>query len=319
MRIAIVGAGIAGLSCALRLQDSGHDVTLFDKGRGAGGRMSTRRVETSAGNAAFDHGEQYLTARDPAFVAAVDTWAAAGVVARWPAAGDDAWVGTPGMNAIVKHLADQTHVHWQHQVTALHRSDAGWRIDLLTPPPLMPTPSADAPFDAVIIAVPAEQAAALLADHDPAMAAQAKACRSSPSWTAMLAFAEPVPITEDVVRHAGIIGWAARNSAKPGRSGPEAWVIQATPDWSTTHLEDSIDSVAERLHTALADQADRPLPAPIYRTAHRWRYARTTATDRGALWNAGMRLGAAGDWLLAPRIESAWLSGRLLADQILAE
>jgi len=318
MRIAIVGAGIAGLSCALRLQDAEHDVTLFDKGRGAGGRMSTRRVETSAGNAAFDHGAQYLTARDPAFVAAIDAWAAAGVVARWPAAGDDAWVGTPGMNAIVKHLADQTQVHWQHQVTALRRSDAGWHVELLTALPLMPTPSADAPFDAVIIAVPAEQAAALLADHDPAMAAQAKACRSSPSWTAMLAFAEPVPIAEDVVRHAGIIGWAARNSAKPGRSGAEAWVIQATPDWSTTHLEDSIDSVAERLHAALADQADRPLPTPIYRTAHRWRYARATATDRGALWNAGTRLGAAGDWLLAPRIESAWLSGRLLADQMLA-
>ncbi len=318
MRIAIVGAGIAGLSCALRLQDAEHDVTLFDKGRGAGGRMSTRRVETSAGNAAFDHGAQYLTARDPAFVAAIDAWAAAGVVARWPAAGDDAWVGTPGMNAIVKHLADQTQVHWQHQVTALRRSDAGWHVELLAPTPLASAAAVDAPFDTVVIAVPAEQAAALLADHDPAMAAQAKACRSLPSWTAMLAFAEPVPITEDIVRHAGIIGWAARNSAKPGRSGPEAWVIQATSDWSTTHLEDSVDSVAERLHAALADQADRPLPTPIYRTAHRWRYARATATDRGALWNAGMRLGAAGDWLLAPRIESAWLSGRLLADQMLA-
>ncbi|WP_333962642.1 FAD-dependent oxidoreductase [Sphingomonas aurantiaca] len=138
MRIAIVGAGIAGLSCALRLQDAEHDVTLFDKGRGAGGRMSTRRVETSAGNAALDHGAQYLTARDPAFVAAIDAWAAAGVVARWPAAGDDAWIGTPGMNAIVKHLVDQTQVHWQHQVTALRRSDAGWHVELLAPTPSRP-------------------------------------------------------------------------------------------------------------------------------------------------------------------------------------
>ena len=58
MRVAIVGAGIAGLSCALRLQGGDHHVTLFDKGRGAGGRMSTRRVETPAGTAAFDHGAQ---------------------------------------------------------------------------------------------------------------------------------------------------------------------------------------------------------------------------------------------------------------------
>ena len=322
MRIAIIGAGIAGLSCALRLQDAGHGVTLFDKGRGAGGRMSTRRVETSAGETAFDHGAQYLTARDPAFVTAVGEWAAAGLIARWPAAGDDAWVGTPGMNAIVKYLADQADVHWRHRVTEIRRSDAGWHIALsptdLAPSDLSPTDSLIAgPFDAVVIAVPAEQAAPLLADHDPVMAAEAEACRSSPSWTVMLAFAQPVAIADDIIRHAGIIGWAARNSAKPGRHGPEAWVVQATPDWSTTHLEDSADSVVGRLLAALADHAEEPMPEPIVRAGHRWRYARATAANHGALWNAEARLGAAGDWLLAPRIESAWLSGRMLADRML--
>jgi phytoene dehydrogenase-like protein len=107
MKVAIIGAGIAGLSCALRLQQDGCVVTLFDKGRGAGGRMATRRIETPGGMIAFDHGAQYLTMRDPDFVAAMQGWAAAGVVARWPAAGPDAWVGTPGMNAIVGHLAAQ--------------------------------------------------------------------------------------------------------------------------------------------------------------------------------------------------------------------
>ena len=322
MRIAIIGAGVAGLSCALRLQAAGHGVTLFDKGRGAGGRMSTRRVETSAGETAFDHGAQYLTARDPAFVTAVGEWAAAGVIARWPAAGDDAWVGTPGMNAIVKYLADQADVHWRHRVTAIRRSDADWHIALsstdLAPSDLSPTNSLTAgPFDAVVIAVPAEQAAPLLADHDPVMAAEAEACRSSPSWTAMLAFARPVAIADDVIRHAGIIGWAARNSAKPGRRGPEAWVVQATPDWSTTHLEDSADSVVGLLLAALADHAEESMPELIVRAGHRWRYARATAANRGALWNAEARLGAAGDWLLAPRIESAWLSGHMLADRML--
>ncbi|MCK8455888.1 MULTISPECIES: NAD(P)/FAD-dependent oxidoreductase [Sphingomonas] len=346
MRIAIVGAGIAGLSCAVRLQDAGHDVTLFDKGRGAGGRMSTRRVETSAGDAAFDHGAQYLTARDPAFVEAIDEWRVAGVVARWPAAGDDAWVGTPGMNAIVKHLADHADVHWQHRVTAIRSDDSGWHVDLsvddapqtggssktgtASTDVSTTTPVTTASFDAVVIAVPAEQAAPLLADHDPAMAAQAEACHSSPNWTAMLGFAERLAIPDDVIRHAGIIGWAARNTAKPGRSGPEAWVVQATPEWSTTHLEDTADSVVDRLLAALADYVEGPMPEPIVRTGHRWRYARatpaasatpaagTSADDHGALWNAEARLGVAGDWLLAPRIESAWLSGRMLADRILA-
>jgi predicted NAD/FAD-dependent oxidoreductase len=78
MRIGIIGAGMAGLSCAQALRDQGHHPVLFDKGRGPGGRMSTRRIDTPLDEAAFDHGAQYLTARDPAFVAQVDRWAQAG-------------------------------------------------------------------------------------------------------------------------------------------------------------------------------------------------------------------------------------------------
>ncbi len=310
MKVAIVGAGIAGLSCAARLQQDGCAVTLFDKGRGAGGRMATRRIDTPMGEVAFDHGAQYLTMRDPAFSAAMHAWEAAGVVARWPAAGSDAWVGTPGMNAIVKHLAAQADVRWNCRVTAVRRTAAGWAVD---------PDGTDASFDAVVIATPAEQAAPLLAPHEPAMASEALACRSAPCWTAMFAFETPLAIPHDVLKDAGIIGWAARNSAKPGRTGLESWVVQATADWSSAHLEDSVEAVVDRLRVALAAHSPVGLSTPIVRTGHRWRYARTSGTDLGALWNAAERIGAAGDWLLGPRIESAWLSGRKLAEQILEQ
>jgi predicted NAD/FAD-dependent oxidoreductase len=82
-RIGIVGAGMAGLSCATLLAAAGHRVVLFDKGRGPGGRMATRRVATDLGEVVFDHGAQYLTARDPDFVTQVERWRDAGHVARW--------------------------------------------------------------------------------------------------------------------------------------------------------------------------------------------------------------------------------------------
>jgi len=309
MKVAIIGAGITGLSCALRLQQAGCTVTLFDKGRGAGGRMATRRIETPGGMIAFDHGAQYLTMRDPDFVAAMQGWAAAGVVARWPAAGPDAWVGTPGMNAIVGHLAAQTDVRWNTQVTALRRTAAGWQLE----------PGEAKLFDSVVVAIPAEQAAALLEPHDAAMARIAAHSRSAPCWTAMFAFETPLAIADDVLKDRGIIGWAARNSAKPERDGPEAWVVQATPDWSRDHLEDAAETVVDQLQAAFAAQCPDALPAPIVRVGHRWRYARAAAGESACLWNASERIGAAGDWPLAPRIESGWLSGRRLAEQMLAD
>ena len=61
MQFAIIGAGMAGIACADALQAAGHAVAVFDKGRGPGGRMSTRRMETPLGTVAFDHGAQYFT------------------------------------------------------------------------------------------------------------------------------------------------------------------------------------------------------------------------------------------------------------------
>jgi renalase len=308
MRIAIVGAGIAGLSCAHALQTGGHTVRVFDKGRGPGGRMATRRVDTAVGTVAFDHGAQYFTARDPAFVQTVAQWSADGVAARWPAAGEDAWVGTPGMNALVKAIAQDLDVAWNSRVEGIVAGDGGWRVD----------PVSDGVFDAVVVATPAEQAVGLLEPHDPAMAAAAQGCPSEPCWTAMVAFAERISVPADVLRDRGIIGWAARNSAKPGRDGPEAWVIQGNPDWSRAHLEDAVDGVVDSLLSALAAEAEAPLPEATVRIGHRWRYARVRARDDGAVWDANRGIGAVGDWLLGPRVESAWLSGRKLADQILA-
>ena len=79
-RVAVIGAGLAGLHAARRLHDAGAEVRVFDKARGSGGRMSTRRTDFGA----FDHGAQYFTARDPRFRAQVEKWVASGAAAPWP-------------------------------------------------------------------------------------------------------------------------------------------------------------------------------------------------------------------------------------------
>ncbi|MCG6120533.1 MAG: NAD(P)-binding protein, partial [Blastomonas sp.] len=156
MKIAIIGAGLAGLSAAGALQRAGHDIVAFDKARGPGGRMSTRRTETERGMAFFDHGAQYFTARDADFAAEVARWEAAGAAARWPAAGEDAWVGTPGMNGIVKALAARHDVRWACRIESIAREGAQWRLGHA---------DGEETADAVIVAVPAEQVSDLVAPH----------------------------------------------------------------------------------------------------------------------------------------------------------
>lgn len=304
--ILIIGGGMAGLSAATALASSGRRVIVLDKGRGPGGRMAARRVEIAGERVSFDHGAQYFTARDPAFREAVAVWEAAGVVARWAAAGDDAWVGTPGMNACIKAMAEGLDVRWGVRAERLVHDGTQWRVEAGEQRFASPT---------VLIAVPAEQAAVLLADAAPDLAALAAGVTSAPCWAVMASFAERLAHVPDTFRSdSGPISWAARNSAKPGRAGTETWVIHASPERSRELIDLAKDEVARILLADFLNATGAAPAVPQHLDAHRWLYAQPEARKgEGARFDAELGLGIAGDWLHSPRVEGAWLSGRALA------
>lgn len=301
---------MAGLACAGSLQRAGHTVALFDKGRGPGGRMATRRLTTPLGEVAFDHGAQYFTVRDAGFRSQVDEWHELKIVEPWPLVAADAWVGSPGMNAIIKHMSAAHTVAWNHRVTGLVRQERHWQV--------MGESGEIGLFDAVVLAIPAEQAATILALHDFAMARIALRAHTQPCWTGMFVFDEPLDGLPAIIRTRGDLAWATRNSAKPGHSGPEAWVVQADSLWSEARMDWTQDAVSVALLAALADAAGSIIPKPVAAISHCWRYAMSAGTGDGALWNSGIGLGVCGDWLLGPRVESAWISGIYLAESIAA-
>jgi renalase len=322
---AMIGAGMAGLACARRLHASGARVAVFDKARGVGGRMATRRVETTAGPAQFDHGAQYFTARDPAFQ---DMLATAGeAVAAWPhnlarlikgksepQADEPRFVGAPGMSALAKTLAQTLDVRLAQRVAAIQRAPGGYTLRL-------EDGAASEAFDAVIVATPAEQAGLLLAPHAPTLAAEADRAVTAPCWAGLFAFAAPTPIPFFALKLADhpVLAWIACDSDKPGRRQDiVCWVAHARPDWTRAHLEAAAEDVAPLLQQALCSFMDNP-PAPIFAQAHRWRYAQVErAAPTPFAWDAQARIGVCGDWRIGARVEAAFLSGHQLAGAILA-
>jgi renalase len=157
--LAVIGAGLAGLSCAAALQQAGLKVTVCEKSRGVAGRMSTRRGEDWQ----CDHGAQYFTARHPDFRAEVERWARAGVAGTWaprlqvlggsfervPDAALQRFVGIPAMTAPARDLAQALSLAKETTITQLQReahrwqlltAERGWLVDR---------------FDAVLLATPA--------------------------------------------------------------------------------------------------------------------------------------------------------------------
>lgn len=333
LNIAIIGAGIAGLACATRLQQAGHTVSVFEKSRGLGGRMSTRRTDLWQ----CDHGAQYFTARAPEFVAQVQDWVQQGVAAEWVANlscfGNrpenlapnpqqqpvTRYVGAPKMSAPANALGRSLNIQKGVRVTGLQMCDRQW---------LLNTETANATlsqhmFDAVVLAIPGPQAAELLTGADEQLAETCRQYTMSPCWAVMLTPQQPLAIEFDgafVNDH--VLSWIARDTSKPARSGGETWLMHATPQWSQVHIEDSPEEAVHALRAAflLLTNTSAAQLALADISAHRWRYAqsvtRSDITAPGYLWNSQRMLGVCGDWLNGGRVEGAWMSGYRLASQL---
>lgn len=319
--IAIIGTGLAGLAAAQRLSEAGRSLVLFEKSRGSGGRMASKRSPIGE----LDLGAQYFTARDPAFQSAVRDWQARGWIAQWqplvhrePGTArreDDPqrWVGTPRMSALTRGLLGDVPVHFNCRIEQILGHAGAWQL-------VDAEGNRHGPFAQVIVAAPAPQASALLATAAAELAAIAASVPMRATWAVALGFAKPLPVAMQARFVRGpVLDWLACNSSKPGRdAAPQSWVLHADSDWSDEHRDLPAAEVIAHLSHAFEAALDCPLPAADFALAHRWLYARPAdAQSLGALAAPAAGLYACGDWCLSGRIEGAWLSGQEAARRIL--
>lgn len=334
--VAIIGAGIAGLACGQVLANSNVSVTLFDKARGPGGRMSSKRRP----NATLDLGAQAFSVRDGDFQSAVDKWLSIGCIAPWPTstyqASSSGWhahnddqrryTGAPRMSALTRYLSDtltslpNVTLMTNMPIASLKQTAAGWVL-------LARDNTAHGPFDRVVISAPPPQTQLLVAPWDTALAAACKKRKQRACWAAWAIFEEPLPAIPGVasdwqmarVAHPAL-NIVSRNQTKPGRTDQlESVSLLAHLDWSESHLEQSADAIAEQLLAALKSlfPASVALPSLIEMGAHRWRYAQPANICKDTYLYIASGLALCGDSFREGRVEDAWLSGHRLGEALI--
>lgn len=307
-RIAIIGAGLTGLTCAARLSNAGLSPVVFDKGRGVGGRLATRRTENGF---QFDHGAQYLSAKSHEFAAFLKERATAGAAAVWDTgSGQDHYVGVPGMRSLAQSLIAGFEVQSAVEVSSVRMAGAAVEVT---------TRDAVARFDHVVLTVPAPQVSRLIGDAH-ALSERIAGVTMTPNLTLMAGFATPVAASFTTARDPEAdLAWIARDDSKSGRGEHACWVAQASLDWSLAHLELSKEDIASRMLPLLCDRIGA-LPEDVsYLAGHRWRYAQAShPLGQAFLKDDTGRLRIGGDWCLGARAEQAWQSGHAIAEDLLA-
>ena len=325
MTIAIIGAGIAGAACAAALAEQGEQVVVFEKGRRAGGRMSSKRTE----HGYLDLGAQYFTARDPAFQAQCQQWLSSGIVTHWygrlaQATADGLqvspdetlrYIGMPSMQAPVTRLLGNVDVSLGRQIDNILFDGQLWQ--------LQSNGVSAGRFNKLILAIPQQQAAALLNTALPFNQALSKVFELPallPCWAVNIQVDQPLwPFDGIFFKQDSQLSWAARQGSKPGRCNAGHWLLHFTAAFSQQHLEADGDTIAQHAMQALQRLTDKTVAGQVSHY-HRWRFAQQNPDYpvQGAVHLPELALGLAGDWLNGGRVENAWLSGRQLAQSILA-
>jgi hypothetical protein len=300
--VAVVGAGISGVSCARVLTAAGLPVVVLDRGRRMGGRMAC----WTADGRPVDIGAAYLTVRDPDFAEVAEGWARRGLAHPWtdtfevadrtgllgPTTGPVRWAAERGLRSLVEDLAQGLDVR------------TGCELDQVGPGLLVD----GCPVRAVVLAMPDPQALDLLGTGLPEVSAQLE-----PRWRPVVTVVASFPRRtwapmDGMFVHDSPVTLLVDDGRRRGDGAP-VLVAHLDHEVSARFADTPDDAVP-----LVLDEVARLLgvaPEPDWVRARRW----GSATPVGAretthlLHESG--LGLCGDgWSARPRVEAAWLSGR---------
>lgn len=321
-KVAVVGAGLCGATAAAKLLESGYQVSVFDKGRAVGGRMSSKR--TAAGY--LDMGAQYFTVRSATFQNQVDSWCVAGCVAVWDCNTglltrhqgrsqlesspdqERRYIGIPSMQAPVKAVLAGVPVTLNCRIHSLQRQQANWSL-------FSETGEQYSGFAAVLLTIPPMQAQQLLAQSGMPELFKWQEPLLEPCWAVAVRTSGTLHSDAIFCEHPKL-RFVSHQATKSGRNS--CYILHFSAAFSRENLEQPtefwFEQTAEILRSELGmDHEIEPV------AAHRWLYASQNPglDPPGIIELADGQLWAGGDWSYGGRVENAYLTGVNLAGAVL--
>lgn len=325
-KVAVIGAGIAGMVIANQLKKYAQ-VVVFDKARGVGGRMASRQNNNPDSEFCFDFGAQFFNAKTQEFKNFLQPYIDEGLVVKWNAKfveidgnkvlrsrmwedSPEHYIIMPKMNSLCKKIAQELDVRLQHRITKIVKK--GDLVNIFDD-----KDNNLGEFDLVIVAVPPKQAIEIL-PRDFKFRNKLLKKKMVGCFAVMLGFAEPLAVDWDVAYLKNSkLSWIAKEGSKPHRKGSSGLTFLSRNAWAEANLDRNLEEVKEELLSELAYATDVALPKILHSDIHRWLYANIDKQVGEKFyfdWNS--RIALCGDWFIRGRIEAAFLSATLLAQEV---
>jgi len=310
LRAGIVGAGIAGASCAGTLAAAGWEVDVFEKALGAGGRLSSKRMEQGWATL----GSPFMSARREPFRSQLRDWVRQGWLTPvrgdiWQGRATVSWAQAQLQNhympliepsQLVRRLLGDAHLHTSARVAALQPRTI-----------ILENGQTHGNYDCVICSVPVPQAIPML-DALPLLRQRLDEVRYRPVWSFLMRW-EGGPAANVIKFDDHLLELAVRQTA----DGEGLWAVHSSHEFAETYLEASEMEASNRAASALMGLLGLPWPVEI-EASHLWRHA-LPETSIGGFWlgDRENRVALIGDGIAGAGVERAWESGVRLAQSLI--
>lgn len=317
MDIAIMGGGLAGISAARYLKEAGHAPFVIEKSRSIGGRMATRRI--NEGKA--DHGAQFFTVRTDSFQSQIEEWLNKEIIQEWFTDKYPRYRGVDGMNPLLKKIGEDIPVSLEEKIIRLE-SD-GNTVTLASENGELFI------ADAAVITAPVPQILTLVEQSALGLSekirAQLAAGSYNPCLVGLFELKNSLPLNQSGILDENLpegIDKVISNEQK-GISSTPILSVYMDSNWSTSHYQQEDQLILEEM-ISLLSSFDCEITSSQLK---KWRYAEAAHVyrqpylqfDEYPIFAAGDAFLSSSDSSGRARIESAFLSGKAVAEKLLSD
>ena len=302
MKIAIIGAGFSGCNLFNNLKDKYENITIFEKSRGIGGRISTKYIDDKF----IDHGTSTLIPiTDDLKFFCLDLVKNGVLKAKY-----DEFIPKNGINSICKFLIDEKDLKTNTKISKAQNIDNKWILE-------DENHKIYDDFDLLFITIPAPQILEIQIELPNDFKEKLSNIKYNSIFSMILYSNEDIKLNENKLYENSNIENIINNSKKYGYKDFSSYVIHSSKEFANSvnykTKEEIYELFIENLDDEIKKDLDRFTIIP-----HLWKYATAKSSlDMPYFFNEEKNIGICGDYFNHSNIEAALLSSELLGNKIL--
>jgi predicted NAD/FAD-dependent oxidoreductase len=316
----VIGSGISGATIA-NLLNKKHNVDLYDKARGLGGRSSFKRLDKIRG---FDHGTQYFSPKTPEFKKFTKKLIEKKILKIWE--GNHKFlsdkkkenkkhvkvIGRKGNNDISKYLLKNVRCYFQSELKKINFQNRKWNLIF--------NDGEIRNYENLILTCPFPQLKKLSKKYIKNSFIKEK-IKMDANITILIEIKKTKLGYSSYLFNDRILGWAGyENSKKRFKSKSDLWTLQSTFNWANKKINQN--KVLKKTNAKILIDKFFKLTGikrtkVLFSLNHGWKYSSNSKPLKlKSYWNSRLNLGVCADWFNGPRLESGWISANDLYKKI---